>query len=449
MKIFLTNAINGVKQEFIPIDSKNIKMYVCGPTVYDRPHIGNARSSVVFDVLFRLLKHVYNKVTYIRNITDVDDKIIDSANKNNESIESLTTKITKYFHEDLDKLNCLLPTYEPKATENISEMINMIESLIELGHAYVEEDHVYFNVGSYNNYGELSKRKLAGQDIGARIEVSNLKKNPLDFVLWKPKKEHEKMFFASPWSDGRPGWHIECSVMSKKYLGDNFDIHGGGIDLVFPHHENEIAQSVCESKSNKFANYWVHNGFLTVNSEKMSKSLKNFITVKELLDKGVGGAELRYFYLTANYRKPLDFNEKALLDSKKSISKFQKCMQKFNIKFDEISYELPDEFLKYISDDLNTPLALSFIHQLANKALDGNENSANDVYNCCKFLGLDIKEKEKDIYITQEVINLAEKRKQLKIDENWQEADKVRIEIEKLGYKVIDIKDGYKIELVN
>ena len=257
------------------------------------------------------------------------------------------------------------------------------------------------------------------------------------------------MFFASPWSDGRPGWHIECSVMSKKYLGNNFDIHGGGIDLVFPHHENEIAQSVCESKSNKFANYWVHNGFLTVNSEKMSKSLKNFITVKELLDKGVGGAELRYFYLTANYRKPLDFNEKALLDSKKSISKFQKCIQKFNIKLDEISYELPDEFLKYISDDLNTPLALSFIHQLANKALDGNENSANDVYNCCKFLGLDIKEKEKDIHITQEVINLAEKRRQLKIDRNWQGADKVRMEIEKLGYKVIDTKDGYKIELVN
>ena len=449
MKIFLTNTITGSKEEFAPIDKNNIKMYVCGPTVYDRPHIGNARSSVVFDILFRLLKYSYPQVTYVRNITDVDDKIINSANQNNESTEILTARIIDYFHDDLKDLNCLLPTYEPKATENISEMIDMIERLIELGYAYVKEGHVYFDVNSYNNYGKLSKRRLDEQDIGARIEISSLKKNPLDFVLWKPKKQHEKMFFASPWGDGRPGWHIECSVMSKKYLGNNFDIHGGGVDLVFPHHENEIAQSICESKDNKFANYWVHNGFLTVNSEKMSKSLKNFITVKELLDKGIDGSVLRYFYLTANYRKPLDFNEKALFNSKKSINKFQKCIKKFKIKFDELPGNLPKEFLKYISDDLNTPLVLSFMHKLANQALDGNESSANDVYNCCRFLGLDIKQKEEEIQITQEVIDLAEKRKQLKIDKKWQEADKIRIEIEKLGYKVIDTKDGYKIKIVN
>ena len=445
MKIFLTNTISGKKEEFVPIDINNVKMYVCGPTVYDRPHIGNARSSVIFDLLFRLLKNLYPKVTYVRNITDVDDKIINSANQNNESIESLTTRITKYFHDDLGHLNCLIPSQEPKATENIPEMVAMITRLIDMGHAYISKGHVYFDIDSYIDYGKLSKRKIDDQDIGARIEVSELKKNPLDFVLWKPKKQHEQMHFSSPWGDGRPGWHIECSVMSKKYLGDNFDIHGGGVDLVFPHHENEIAQSICESKSNKFAKYWVHNGFLTVEGDKMSKSLKNFITVKELLDSGISGAALRYFYLTSHYRRPLDFNQKALEDSQKSIAKFQKSIQKYNEKLDVNSRKIPEEFLSNIADDLNTPLALSFIHKLSSKALEGDENYAVDLLNCCNFLGLNLEENSEKIQLTPEIIKLAEERKKLKANKKWEEADKIRMQIEKQGYKIIDIKDGYEI----
>ena len=445
MKIFLTNTLSGKKEEFVPIDTSNVKMYVCGPTVYDRPHIGNARSSVVFDLLFRLLRNLYPKVTYVRNITDVDDKIINSANKNNESVESLTARITKYYHEDLGYLNCLIPNQEPKATENIPDMISMITRLIDIGHAYVNESHVYFDIDSYADYGKLSKRKIDDQDIGARIEISELKKNPMDFVLWKPKKQHEQMYFSSPWGDGRPGWHIECSVMSKKYLGDNFDIHGGGVDLVFPHHENEIAQSICESKSNKFAKYWVHNGFLTVEGDKMSKSLKNFITVKELLDSGISGAALRYFYLTSHYRRPLDFNQKALEDSQKSISKFQKSIQKYNEKLDVNSRKIPEEFLSNIADDLNTPLALSFIHKLSSKALEGDENYAVDLLNCCNFLGLNLEENSEKIQLTPEIIKLAEERKKLKANKKWEEADKIRMQIEKQGYKIIDIKDGYEI----
>lgn len=445
MKIFLTNTLSGKKEEFVPIDTSNVKMYVCGPTVYDRPHIGNARSSVVFDLLFRLLRNLYPKVTYVRNITDVDDKIINSANKNNESVESLTARITKYYHEDLGYLNCLIPNQEPKATENIPDMISMITRLIDIGHAYVNESHVYFDIDSYADYGKLSKRKIDDQDIGARIEISELKKNPMDFVLWKPKKQHEQMYFSSPWGDGRPGWHIECSVMSKKYLGDNFDIHGGGVDLVFPHHENEIAQSICESKNNKFAKYWVHNGFLTVEGDKMSKSLKNFITVKELLDSGISGAALRYFYLTSHYKRPLDFNKKALEDSQKSISKFQKSIQKYNEKLDVNSRKIPGEFLSNIADDLNTPLALSFIHQLSSKALEGDENYAIDLLNCCNFLGLNLEEKSGEIQLTSEIIKLAEERKELKVNKKWEEADKIRMKIEGLGYKIVDTKDGYEI----
>ena len=445
MKIFLTNTLSGKKEEFVPIDKSDIKMYVCGPTVYDRPHIGNARSSVIFDLLFRLLRNVYSKVTYVRNITDVDDKIIDAANKNNESIELLTTRITQYFHEDLGHLNCLIPNQEPKATENIPEMISMITRLIELGHAYVSDGHVYFDIDSYGDYGRLSKRKIDDQDIGARIEISELKKNPMDFVLWKPKKQHEKMYFYSPWGNGRPGWHIECSVMSKKYLGDNFDIHGGGVDLVFPHHENEIAQSICESKNNKFAQYWVHNGFLTVEGDKMSKSLGNFITVKELLDRGISGVALRYFYLTSHYRRPLDFNQKALEDSQKSITKFQKFIQKYGEKFDANSRKIPDEFLSYIADDLNTPLALSFIHKLSSKAQEGDENYAIDMLNCCDFLGLNLEEKFGEIQLTPEIIELAEERKKLKANKKWEEADKIRMQIEEQGYKIVDTKDGYEI----
>ncbi len=442
MKIYFTNTLTNKKEEFVPFDNNHVKMYVCGPTVYNRAHIGNARSSVTFDLLYRILQAVYPKVTYVRNITDVDDKILNAANESDEDIKDLTAIMIGYFYDDLEALNCLSPNHEPKATENISQMIAMIKRLISKGHAYVNEEHVYFDIKSFNNYGKLSNRRLAELEISTRVEVSELKRNPLDFVLWKPKKVHEPMYFDSPWGQGRPGWHIECSAMSKELLGNKFDIHGGGTDLIFPHHENEIAQSICESSNNEFAKYWLHNGFLTVNGDKMSKTLKNFITVKELLDKGVLGAVIRYFYLTAHYRKPLDFNQKALDDANKGIHRFKVGLIS-NQNISKESKEIPKEFLGYLADDLNTPAALSYIHKLSNEVIHGDNDKIDDLYNCCKLLGIDIRQKEK--HVSEDVIVLAEKRKIAKSQKKWDEADKIRMEIANLGYKIIDTKDGYKI----
>ena len=450
MTFFLTNTLSGKKESFIPIDKNHIKMYVCGPTVYDQPHIGNYRSSVVFDLLYRVLSILYTKVTYVRNITNIDDKIIVAANKTNQSIESLTSKNTQYFHKDLSCLNCLMPTHEPKATDNINEMIKTINSLLNKGHAYIKDSHVYFDVNSYPKYGALSKRNLEDQNIGTRIKVSKLKKNPLDFVLWKPKKQHEKISFSSPWGKGRPGWHIECSVMSKKYLGNQFDIHGGGIDLIFPHHENEIAQSICESKYNKFASYWIHNGFLTMNNDKMSKSLKNYITVKDLLNKGINGADIRYFYLTSHYKKPLNFNKKSLEDAKKSMNKFQECFKNISNKlYKSINEkEIPEKFLSYLKDDLNTPRALAYLHDLSDKILNGEVKYLSDLYCCCNTLGLKIETTTRNLQASDIIIKLAERRNICKQNNNWQEADNIRLQIKKLGYQIIDTNYGYKINLL-
>ena len=440
-----TNTLTNKKEEFIPFDKDNVKMYVCGPTVYDRAHIGNARSSVVFDVLYRILRHIYPKVTYVRNITDVDDKIIMASNESGEDSKTLTERMTNYFHDDLGALNCLLPDHEPKATENIVQMIGMIKQLILKRHAYVVDQHVYFDVKSFADYGKLSNRKLDELEAGARIEVSELKKDPLDFVLWKPKKAHEKVYFDSPWGQGRPGWHIECSAMSKQILGDRFDIHGGGADLIFPHHENEIAQSRCESATNQFAKYWVHNGFLTVNGEKMSKSLKNFVTVRELLEKGVSGAALRYFYLTAHYRKPLDFNQKAIDDASKSIAKFHASMKLAGKNLSVMHKKVGDEFLGYLADDLNTPMALAYIHKISSEISAGADDMVDELHNCCELLGINLQEKNPKQEISEEVMLLAEKRKEAKLNKQWIEADQIRMEIENLGYKIIDTPDGYKI----
>ncbi|WPX96625.1 cysteine--tRNA ligase [Candidatus Bandiella euplotis] len=441
-KIYLTNTLTNQKEEFVPFDKNEVKMYVCGPTVYDRAHIGNARSSVVFDVLYRLLKAIYPKVTYVRNITDVDDKIIAASSQSGEDAGVLTKRMTDYFHDDLGALNCLLPDHEPKATENIQQMIAMIERLIAKGHAYVSDGHVYFAVRNFTAYGRLSNRRLEEMEVGARIEVSELKYDPLDFVLWKPRKINEAVYFDSPWGHGRPGWHIECSAMSKNILGDKFDIHGGGADLIFPHHENEIAQSICESSTNQFAKYWVHNGFLTVNGDKMSKSLKNFITVKELLDLGVSGDVLRYFYLTAHYRKPLDFNQKALDDAKKGIEKFTVALE--SAPKEEL-YNSSDEFLRYLTDDLNTPLALSYIQKLAGQILKGDTSKAAELRFYCGLLGFELKTKRPEKNIPSEIILLAEERQLAKAQKQWVEADRIRTEIENLGYKIMDTKNGYNI----
>jgi cysteinyl-tRNA synthetase len=318
--IFLTNNLSNKKEKFVPIDEKNIGMYVCGPTVYDDPHIGNARPIVIFDILFKILKSKYSSVTYVRNITDVDDKIIKSSNEKKISISDLTQTVIKSFSEDCNYLNCEIPTAQPKATEHIDLMIEMVSELIKKGFAYENNKHVYFEVKKFDDYGQLSNKKLEELIAGSRIEVSDNKKNSEDFVLWKPSLENEPSW-DSPWGKGRPGWHLECSAMSKKFLGNEFDIHGGGIDLIFPHHENEIAQSRCANDTKVFANYWLHNAFITMSNEKMAKSQGNILKIKDFRGK-VSGQVLRLALISAHYKQPLDWNDKLLDDCQNTIDKW-------------------------------------------------------------------------------------------------------------------------------
>ncbi|MEE8515169.1 MAG: cysteine--tRNA ligase, partial [Alphaproteobacteria bacterium] len=306
MTLKLYNTLTREKAPFVPIDPGHVRIYVCGPTVYDLAHIGNARPVVVFDVLYRLMRRLYPKVTYVRNITDVDDKIIDAARAEDIPIDALTARTADAFHQDMAQLGTLEPDFEPRATEHIPQMIAMIEKLITTENAYEAEGHVLFHVPSMADYGRLSRRDRREMLAGARVEVAPYKRDPADFVLWKPSAD-DQPGWDSPWGWGRPGWHIECSAMSETLLGECFDIHGGGLDLVFPHHENEIAQSRCANKGGKFVNVWMHNGYLTVDGEKMSKSLGNFLTVRELLELGFEGESLRLALLKAHYRQPLDF----------------------------------------------------------------------------------------------------------------------------------------------
>ncbi len=381
MTLYLYNTLTRKKEEFKPLAPANVRMYVCGPTVYDRAHLGNARSVVVYDVLYRLLKHLYPKVTYVRNITDVDDKINKAARERGISIQKLTQEVTGWFHEDMKALNVESPTIEPKATEHIRQMIDMIEKLIANGKAYVAERHVLFSVkssplhtsprergedqgGGQWYYGILSGRVQEDLEAGARIKVESYKRDPNDFVLWKPADADDdpSSVFESPWGKGRPGWHIECSAMSTEYLGRDFDIHGGGSDLMFPHHENEIAQSCGAYPHSHFAHYWVHNGFLTVNGEKMSKSLGNFITVRELLKDSVGeqqinlGAVIRYIFLKTKYREPFNWNQALFNETKDELYSL------YRKKTDDEGEEVPSAFIEALCDDLNTPKALSLLH---------------------------------------------------------------------------------------
>ncbi len=455
LKLFLTNSLTRSKDEFTPLDPNHVKMYACGPTVYDRPHLGNARSAVVYDLLFRVLKARYKNVTYVCNITDVDDKIIKAARENNESISALTTRITKYYHEDMASINCLRPTREPKATEYISQMIEMINELIKKGNAYVAENHVLFSVSSFKDYGKLSNRSQEEMIAGARVEIAPFKKNPADFVLWKPAPANElDSAFDSPWGKGRPGWHIECSAMSKDCLGEEFDIHGGGADLMFPHHENEIAQSYCANGHGKFARYWVHNGFLTINGEKMSKSLGNFKTVREALDEGIEGVVIRYLYLTTHYRKPLDWSEKAVHDARKSIEKFRAAIGDVTtITPREVAEDYynsedaqlwHDELMSSLCDDLNTPAALAKLHVYAQRINTGKQENRWDLLKGCELLGLDLTE-HKAQEINPAVIELAEQRKTAKLNKQWDRADELRKQIHALGYEVNDTADGYRL----
>lgn len=452
MELSLYNTLTRLREIFKPADNNLIKMYVCGPTVYDHPHIGNARSVVVYDVLYRILISLYgsNNVLYVRNITDVDDKIIDRARQLNIKIGDLTATTTQYFHNDMDYLNCLRPNVEPKATEHIIEMIDIISKLITEGHAYVRDNHVYFDVSNAKDYMRLSGRSLDNMLQGVRIEADANKDHAGDFILWKPRCDDDQLEanFESPWGMGRPGWHIECSAMSYKYLGENFDIHGGGADLIFPHHTNEIAQSTCAFPQSSFAKTWVHNGFLTVNSEKMSKSLGNFITVNDLKSKNTPADSLRLFLLSAQYRKPLDFNDKALADSLKTIDYWYKALENFETP--GASVLLPAEFLNALFDDLNTPLAIKIINDYAKLAhgatsVDDKKHYANLLQKCANFMGLLESSPQqwfKGSYDKSEIDALVQQRVTAKRKKNWVLADQVRSTLEDMGILLEDKPDG-------
>ena len=440
-------------------------MYVCGPTVYASPHIGNARSVVIYDLLYRVLSSKY-AVTYVRNITDVDDKINAAARERGITIRALTDEVTADFNNVMKKLGCLEPSFTPRATEHIAEMITMIEKLIASGHAYVAEGHVLFDVSSDKKYGHLSNRSQDEMIAGSRIEVAPYKKNPADFVLWKPAAENddESAKFPSPWGIGRPGWHIECSAMSTKYLGDDFDIHGGGADLTFPHHENEVAQSCCANKGSKYAHTWVHNGFLTVNGEKMSKSLGNFITVKELLDNGVNGEVIRWALLSTHYRNPLDWTEKLLNDSKKTLGgfykiysdfpNFEKLKEKAFLGISDKAINTKDiplfHFHNYLNDDLNMAQVIAELHLYTNyynsksSSDDIKQMAAYQLLSNLKFLGF-LNQSPDEFFGRQsidfEVETLINLRKEAKNAKDYARADEIRKELAAMGI-VIEDKPG-------
>ncbi|GHU04781.1 cysteine--tRNA ligase [Alphaproteobacteria bacterium] len=376
MTLSFYNTLTRTKDAFIPLDPSNVRMYVCGPTVYDRAHIGNARPVVVFDVLFRLLQKLYPKVSYVRNVTDVDDKINARARENGETIDDLTARTLADFHADVGQLNCLPPSVEPRATKHIGEMIALIEKLIAKGFAYEAQGHVLFSVGSWETYGRLSGRSRDEMIAGARVEIAPYKKDPADFVLWKPSLD-DLPGWDSPWGRGRPGWHIECSAMSWKYLGESFDIHGGGQDLVFPHHENEIAQS-CAAHGAPFARYWLHNGWLMVEGEKMSKSLGNFLTLDDILKQAPGEA-VRLALMSSHYHQPFDWTAEGLRLAKATLDRLYLALRGV-VNIAPVGRDVvPPAFLAALEDDLNTPLALARLHELAgalNKAETISEKAA-------------------------------------------------------------------------
>ena len=443
-ELYISNSLGNKKEKFIPIDTNNIRIYVCGPTVYDDPHIGNARPLVVFDILYKVLKCKFGlkNVNYVRNITDIDDKIIQSSLDKKISTQELTEKITKNFHDDCVYLGCEKPTHEPKATENIPLMIDMINKLLENGYAYLNNNHVYFEVKKFKDYGKLSNKNLNDLIAGSRVEISENKKNPEDFVLWKPSNEDEP-FWESPWGNGRPGWHLECSVMSKKYLGDKFDIHGGGRDLIFPHHENEIAQSRCANNNEVFANYWVHNSFITMSNEKMAKSQGNILKITDFKN-NINGQVLRYALISAHYKQSLDWNDKLIEESQSTINKWYESYVELNKKV-----LIPEEYLEPLYDDLNTPGYIANLHKLFEKAQKGDLKDKEIFTSACNFIGLLTETKSKWLDFKKSKLNISEKEIKDKIlerdsardNKNYELADKIRKELLDKGVSIED-KNG-------
>jgi cysteinyl-tRNA synthetase len=475
MELKLYDTLTRDKRIFRPIDPARVRMYVCGPTVYDFAHIGNARPVIVFDVLFRLLRHLYgaDHVTYVRNVTDVDDKINARAAERGVSIRELTEETYANFKADVAALGCLPPTVEPRATEHIEEMKALIERLVQSGHAYVADDHALFSVPSMPDYGKLSNRSLDEMIAGARVEVAPYKKDATDFVLWKPSKAGEPSW-PSPCgikAPGRPGWHIECSAMSWKHLGETFDIHGGGIDLVFPHHENEIAQSRCAFHTPVMANYWMHNGFLQVEGEKMSKSLGNFVTIHELLNtSGFGerrwsGGELRFAMLRTHYRQPVDWTVAGLEESRKTLARWRNRL-KSEPAFDGRSVPPDEKVLSALADDLNTPETITRIHSLLNAGhwvdrATSDEEQINSfgfdnpdsgfltkeqilqnkaaAASALDLLGVELPAEKELSQKHKELIAARERARRAK---DWKESDRIRDELAKMGVMLKDSKDG-------
>ena len=453
----LFNTLSGNKEKLEAIDPKHLKIYACGPTVYNYAHIGNARMAVVFDTLVRTLRMIYPKVTYVSNITDIDDKIIDAAMEQNVEITSITEKYTQIYNEDMSKLNVLQPDIQPKATEYISEMIDLIAELIEKDFAYEKEGHVLFHVPTYQNYGKLSNRNREEQIAGSRVEVAPFKKDPADFVLWKPSTD-EQPGWDSPWGVGRPGWHTECSAMSKKTLGLPFDIHGGGRDLIFPHHENEIAQSCCSSANvnepDSYAKYWMHNGFVTINGEKMSKSLGNIILTKDLTSE-YHGEVIRLALLSTHYRQGLDWNDSIIHQSKKLLDKLYKIyfdLSEIGATEDDNSFSIIDSLL----DDLNTPALISNLNKLVkdySKDKDTNHVLIKTQLNIIgSALGILQDENYNHIFIPEELKVKIEKllsaRVIAKEKKDFSHADKIRDELRELGVEIKDTKEGTSWNLV-
>jgi cysteinyl-tRNA synthetase len=434
MSLRLYNTLTRTKEELSPLDHRNVRMYVCGPTVYDYAHIGNARPVIVFDVLFRLLRHLYGPehVTYVRNVTDIDDKINARAREEGTSIREVTERTYKQFHEDIQSLGVLEPTHEPRATETIPEMIAIIERLLRRGHAYVAEGHVLFEVATMKDYGRLAHRSLDEMIAGARVDIAPYKKDPMDFVLWKPS-DAETPGWESPWGRGRPGWHIECSAMSWKHLGEVFDIHGGGIDLVFPHHENELAQTRSAFGHRIMANIWMHNGFLQVEGQKMSKSLGNFVTINELL-KDWPGEVLRFNMLRTHYRQPIDWTLGGLEESWKILAGWVAESSLAN----DAAASLAGPVLDALLDDLNTPLAIAELHKL------DRQSRLSDFAPTLRALGFSgrIESPKQAALDTGKIERLVAARLAARNAKNWAESDRIRDELAAMGIVLHDNKDG-------
>ena len=436
-QVKLYNSKKRFKELFEPIDTKNVRMYVCGPTVYDRAHLGNARPVVVFDMLYRLLRQVYGlkNVNYVRNFTDIDDKINSKSLETGEDIKSITDRTIDLYLQDMKELAALEPRSMPRATHFISQMIEMVKDLINKGHAYETDGHVLFDVDSYADYGSLSGRSIDDMIAGSRVEVAPYKRNPMDFILWKPS-DVQTPGWDSPWGRGRPGWHIECSAMAHHHFGDSFDIHGGGNDLQFPHHENELAQSKCANPEGSFANVWIHNEMLQVEGKKMSKSLGNFFSVRDLLNQGIPGEVIRFVLLSTHYSKPMDWTQKKANEATATLRKWH------GLVADIIPGKLDVVVLERVANDINTPGALARLHELA------KNGDVAGLLAGAEFLGLLGQDSDwwrpqvVPSVIMQQIQNLVEARSVAKADRDFAKADEIRDKLSAAGIEIIDKPNG-------